>query len=1320
MATVTHPPLAKPVRARLILEAAAAAVSLILIAWLLLWFIWQAPRATAIRAFIIPELGVPYQGADQRALLAAAIDSDGRALPLNQLESALSDAVSGRGDPIVVSVSAPTIASGPQADGLDQERIVSLVTQVAQKARSPVLLAVDLSQLRSDRERGVFGNAPTQGLSEALQAIDVPAESPGIGILFSCAPGQTSWMIDDLGRSVFSYYLQRGLEGEAIAWTDRGRGGQMSLDGLGRYIQHHVTSWVRENRNAVQTPELMTLGSGSDRITFSPIRPPDTSSTDASLTNTEALNTSETVAKSNDATPPGDEKSEDSPPPPTPNPIDTLLKTLVDEWKAHDALLLDDPPAYRLLPAHWKLYERDLLLADRLVREAFRDPQMRQSASQRLMQASSVRSNLTSTLSRRQSDQQRFPIRNLESNRDAQGILREALEYLTGRSVEQLARREVPAAPSPSAEAVEQPEAESSFADERQPTPPPELIAATRGVHEMPYLELQLPAWAFRFTERDAFHRPDYFRNATRGDLLLRTTLSRRIAETSLARDHRGLLGIAKTIEQGDRARRDVQDHLFALDEVIPRTIEERLKEAQGHYQSAKVAIDRFARGRALLERIFAQLPALAEWKVRDTSWIAPADEASLPDSVVQALDAADALAKRLATVAIDPSANSTASEELDRAIDTASRTFNALLDQFNDRATKLSRGQWQALHQLLDTPLLPWQTRETLLKHDTKDWRSSEQPPPSRQPRNAAAPEVRFDRAWMAEAAALAKLDARLRLLAETTSPDGASESLLRMDRAADDLRDRLVRTEDTGSPDDLLDRYSSFSDAVGEVRRSFTGSVTRRLPTAADALFPILWNDESRYRLRCATEIELMGQDAREDQPTRRLDAFGQRLAALLHAQRLVEDNDRDGAELLRRAASEAQSWIGVEEIQGGPEIRPRSGVLALQWQPATDRLNIDPAGVSVSFQIAAVNRNAEVPEGLAFVAALMPTGESGAWLTLRAEQSPERSRPDRIPGGLVSVGPVVQSDPPTVSFVATQEDLDVTGSPEANIQARGFYRGKVIQGDGNRPLVMPIVARDFGHPVEISIAQNLEPLRRKLAPFNISVTPERYDVFALNNGTGFMHQDTDLPYILTISNTRQRPLRVRIVRTLLPADGKQDEPILLGETKGVELQPGTPWEIRSTMKAIDVRPRDEDRYLRIQVFEEGAAPDAEPIREKTVRFHQMSWKTYLTVQAAIDPKVTRVRATDTPFGAFVVTLSRLEGDPVREPITHDEISCTLKQTVTKPPASPDKWLIPGKSMYFDHTLEADEQYPWRLRVGNVTITSDLLNGPPTDENP
>ncbi|MEW4451167.1 hypothetical protein AB1L30_00585, partial [Bremerella sp. JC817] len=114
--------------------------------------------------------------------------------------------------------------------------------------------------------------------------------------------------------------------------------------------------------------------------------------------------------------------------------------------------------------------------------------------------------------------------------------------------------------------------------------------------------------------------------------------------------------------------------------------------------------------------------------------------------------------------------------------------------------------------------------------------------------------------------------------------------ESLLRLDRAADDLRARLIRTEDTGAPDDLLDRLASFSDAVGEVRRSFSGSLARRLPNASDELFSTLWNDESRDRLRCPAELELRGQDAREDQPTRRLDAFGQRLAALLHAQRLV----------------------------------------------------------------------------------------------------------------------------------------------------------------------------------------------------------------------------------------------------------------------------------------------------------------------------------------------------------------------------------------------------------------------------------------------
>ncbi|MEW4568320.1 hypothetical protein AB1L88_10670 [Tautonia sp. JC769] len=1319
MATVT-PPLAKPVQARLILEAAAATVSFILIAWLLIWFIWQSPRATAIRAFTVPELGVPYQGADQRALIDAAIDSDGRILALNQLESAINDAVSGRGDPLVVSVSAPAIASGPQRGGLDHDRIVSLVAQVAQKSRRPILLAFDLSQLSSDRDRGLFGNAPTRGLSESLRAISVPAESPGIGVLFSSGPGQTSWMIDDLGRSAFSYYLQRALEGEAVAWSEQGRGGQITLDGLSRYVRHHVATWAQENRSAIQYPELVTLGRSPDRITFSPIRIAGKPSPGDSSTDPRALSDSGSLADANGPTASGDENPERLTPPPNPDSRETLLGALIDEWKAHDSLAFGDPPAYRLVPAQWRLYERDLLLADRLVREAFRDPQMRQTASQRLMQAGSLRGNLTNTISRRLAEQQRFPIRTLESDRDAPGILRECLEFLTGRGVEQLARREAPASTSPSSEGAEQVDADSSVADERQPAPPSELIAATRGVQEMPYLELQLPGWAYRFTERDTFNRPDYFRNATRGDLLIRNTLLRRVAEASLARDRRGLLGIWNLIEQGDHARRVVQDHLFAVNDAVPKTIEDRFKEAQGHYQSARDSIDRFARGRALLERIFAQLPALAEWKVRDASWIAPSDESPLPDVVTRALDASDLLAKRLAMVAKDSGASPTDFEELDRSIDAASRAFNALLDQFNERAARLSRGQWQALHQLLATPLVPWQTRETLLRYDTTDWRSTEQPPPSRQPRNEAEPDARLDRALLAEASALAKLDARLRLLAEATAPDGASESLLRLDRAADDLRARLIRTEDTGAPDDLLDRLASFSDAVGEVRRSFSGSLARRLPNASDELFSTLWNDESRDRLRCPAELELRGQDAREDQPTRRLDAFGQRLAALLHAQRLVEDNDRDGAERLRRAANEAQSWIGVDEIQGGPEIRPKPGVLALRWQPSADRLEISPDGDDVAFQITMANRDAEVPEGFAFVAALMPAGESGSWLSIRAEQTSEGSRPDRIPGGILPVGQLVQSDPPSVSFVATQEDLDVTGSPGVNVQARGFYRGRVIQGDGNQPLVLPIVARDFGQPVEITIAQNLEPLRRKLEPFNVSVTPERYDVFALNNGTGFMHQDTDLPYLLTISNTRQRPIRVRIVRTLLPADGQEDEPIPLGETKGVELQPGTPWEVRTTMKAVDVRPRDEDRYLRIQVFEEGAPPDAGPIREKTIRFHQMSWKSYLTVQAAIDPKVTRVRRTDTPFGAYVVTLSRREGDPVREPITHDEISCTLKQIVTKPPASPDKWLTPGKYMYFDHTLEEDNQYPWRLRVGNVTITPEMLDSPPARENP
>src|SRR5262249_25281086 len=77
----------------------------------------------------------------------------------------------------------------------------------------------------------------------------------GLAVLSSCAPGQTSWISEADGNSVFGYYVAEGLSGAAQGWDPSVRG--LTVHGLARYVRDRVAHWVAANRQAVQTPVLL-------------------------------------------------------------------------------------------------------------------------------------------------------------------------------------------------------------------------------------------------------------------------------------------------------------------------------------------------------------------------------------------------------------------------------------------------------------------------------------------------------------------------------------------------------------------------------------------------------------------------------------------------------------------------------------------------------------------------------------------------------------------------------------------------------------------------------------------------------------------------------------------------------------------------------------------------------------------------------------------------------------------------------------------------------------------------------------------------------
>ena len=76
--------------------------------------------------------------------------------------------------------------------------------------------------------------------------------------LFSCSEGESSYEWIEKERGFFSYYLLRGLEGEAADEK-----GQVTLNSLESYLSHKVNNTVKVQRTKSQTPWLERSGSNA-------------------------------------------------------------------------------------------------------------------------------------------------------------------------------------------------------------------------------------------------------------------------------------------------------------------------------------------------------------------------------------------------------------------------------------------------------------------------------------------------------------------------------------------------------------------------------------------------------------------------------------------------------------------------------------------------------------------------------------------------------------------------------------------------------------------------------------------------------------------------------------------------------------------------------------------------------------------------------------------------------------------------------------------------------------------------------------------------
>ncbi len=99
----------------------------------------------------------------------------------------------------------------------------------------------------------------TAVLSKELHSVPDPDRL----VLCACSPGQVALTSETIGRSVFGYYFEQALRGDADQYNaDRFENGRVTVREAARLIAARVDRWAMKNRSCRQTPLL--LGEGED------------------------------------------------------------------------------------------------------------------------------------------------------------------------------------------------------------------------------------------------------------------------------------------------------------------------------------------------------------------------------------------------------------------------------------------------------------------------------------------------------------------------------------------------------------------------------------------------------------------------------------------------------------------------------------------------------------------------------------------------------------------------------------------------------------------------------------------------------------------------------------------------------------------------------------------------------------------------------------------------------------------------------------------------------------------------------------------------
>lgn len=114
---------------------------------------------------------------------------------------------------------------------------------------------------RPDLNRKLDSQEPRDDVGAILSRV------PNLAIISSAAPGEVSWSSPSLARSIFGYYLIRGLAGDADGSGSKTRDQRITLAELYHYVLTNTNNWVSQNRDLRgQHPQLSIAAASKEAL----------------------------------------------------------------------------------------------------------------------------------------------------------------------------------------------------------------------------------------------------------------------------------------------------------------------------------------------------------------------------------------------------------------------------------------------------------------------------------------------------------------------------------------------------------------------------------------------------------------------------------------------------------------------------------------------------------------------------------------------------------------------------------------------------------------------------------------------------------------------------------------------------------------------------------------------------------------------------------------------------------------------------------------------------------------------------------------------